>query len=66
MGTVWWIVESGGGDVGMVDSWASRDGVPLVSVLSLCISISIYISTLNLSVSSGGVSIEMQGRANRV
>ena len=67
MGIVWRIVECGGGDVGMVDSWASRDGIPLVPVyvVSPCISISIYIC-LYLSVSSGGVSIEMQGRANRV
>ena len=68
MGTVWWIAECGGGDVGRVDSWASRDGIPLLSVrstVSLFISISIYIY-LYLSVSSGGVSIEMQGRANRV
>ena len=46
MGTVWWIAECGGGDVGRVDSWASRDGIPLLpvrSTVSLFISISIYI-----------------------
>ena len=65
MGKIWWIVESGGGDVGMVDSWASRDGIPSVPVVSLCISISIFIY-LYLCLLRRGVHRDARARESRV